>query len=131
MDKLTRKLEYRDKLYSRLVGLRKKIVLLDKEIDYLEEVNALLQEDNAALLGSTEAPRAGLRSEDSRQVQGLPEPTKNPPPKPKPKQASGPKCNSCGAVGTLFRTSRTLQNGKVVPLAVCDGCKTEQVAIGF
>lgn len=127
MDKLTRKLEHRNRLYSKLVKLQKQIKVLDREITYLKEVDEILQSDHAPILGNPETGEPRLRTEPAGPVPSLPEaasprPTEPPRPKAAPK---GPPCTACGSVGTLHRTNKSLSNGRQVPMIVCADCKTE------
>lgn len=130
MNKLERLLEHRTKTLGKIKELQKRVILLDHEIDYLKLKDVLLQSDHALLLESFEDGGPGVRPTSSGPVQnvsGYALPASGAPPKPKAK-ASGPICHSCSAENSLFRTTKSLNNGKLVQLVVCDSCKTEQIA---
>lgn len=119
LEKITKR---SNRIQEKIRELAKQGKILDLQARHINETLEIIKlSDQKELQDGTEAP--GVRASNAV-VLANDEKAQARKPKPTPK---GPACRSCGAVGKLFQTSRTLSNGKLVPLCVCDECKTEQV----
>ncbi len=125
---LARLTQKKAKLESKIRELTKELALTNIKIKHRQELE-ILQQSDAPLLGTDEGNGPRVLTTATGPVQGVSGTLENQPILPqKPKaKAEGPACPSCGERNSLYRTSRTMTNGKTVPLVVCGSCKTEQI----